>query len=157
VKIFLDTEFIEKPCSIELISIGMVSEDNRKLYLESSDVDLSDVDPWLAENVLPHLEGRGIPRTEIRNKVLEFVGDDLSPEFICYFAAYDWVVFCWLFGRMVDLPRHFPMFCRDFKQTMETHGIKRHELPAKPKNCHNALADAEWLKRAYEMSLGVSS
>jgi hypothetical protein len=43
------------------------------------------------------------------------------------------------------------MFCRDLKQTMDTHGIQKHKLPKNPENCHNALADAEWLKSAYEV------
>jgi hypothetical protein len=82
-KYFLDTEFIEKPCTIELISIGIVSEDGRELYLESSDVDLTDVDPWLKENVIPHLKDIGMPRTEIRKKILEFIGEDfVSPNFV---------------------------------------------------------------------------
>lgn len=40
-------------------------------------------------------------------------------EFYGYYADYDWVVFCWLFGRMIDLPRGFPMYCRDLKQMLD--------------------------------------
>ena len=32
---FLDTEFIERPSTIELISIGLAAEDGRELYLEN--------------------------------------------------------------------------------------------------------------------------
>lgn len=39
--------------------------------------------------------------------------------FYAYFADYDWVVFCWLFGRMIDLPSNFPQYCNDLKQIME--------------------------------------
>ncbi len=152
-KYFFDTEFIEKPCTIDLISIGIVSEDGRELYLESSDVDLSNVDPWIEKNVLTHLNNQGIPKTEIRDKVLAFIGDDPKPELWAYYADYDWVVFCWLFGRMIDLPKHFPMFCRDLKQVIEEHDIPKSKLPPQPINAHNALADAIWLKDAYE-SLG---
>lgn len=147
-KYYFDTEFVERPCTIDLISIGIVREDGLTLYLESNEVDLANVDPWIRENVLHHLTGRGIPRVEIRDAILAFVDDDPQPEFWAYFASYDWVVFCWLFGRMVDLPSHFPMFCRDFKQTMADHGILRHELPKQPEDCHNALADAKWLRSA---------
>ena len=41
------------------------------------------------------------------------------PEFYAYFADYDWVVFCWLFGKMIDLPKGFPMYCRDLKQMLD--------------------------------------
>lgn len=43
-----------------------------------------------------------------------------SPEFYGYYADYDWVVFCWLFGRMIDLPNGFPMYCVDLKQELES-------------------------------------
>lgn len=40
-------------------------------------------------------------------------------EFYAYFAGYDWVVFCWNFGKMIDLPDGFPMYCRDLKQMLD--------------------------------------
>lgn len=42
-----------------------------------------------------------------------------KPEFYAYYADYDWVVFCWLFGKMIDLPKSFPMYCNDLKQTLD--------------------------------------
>jgi hypothetical protein len=42
-----------------------------------------------------------------------------KPEFYAYFADYDWVVFCWLFGKMMDLPKGFPMYCKDLKQMLD--------------------------------------
>jgi hypothetical protein len=148
-RFFLDCEFIEKPCSIELISIGLVSEDNRELYLESSDVDLSNVDPWLRDNVLPHLTGRGIPRTAIREAVESFIGSG-DPEFWAYCASYDWVVFCWLFGRMVDLPKHYPHHIKDFRQLMDDYRIRYKSLPKKQGKEHHALADARWLRDCWQ-------
>lgn len=44
--------------------------------------------------------------------------EKLKPEFYGYYADYDWVVFCWLFGRMMDLPKGFPMYCIDLKQML---------------------------------------
>lgn len=40
-------------------------------------------------------------------------------EFYGYFADYDWVAFCWLFGRVMDLPKGFPMYCIDLKQKLD--------------------------------------
>jgi hypothetical protein len=40
-------------------------------------------------------------------------------EFYAYYADYDWVVFCSLFGTMMDLPKGFPMYCRDLKQMLD--------------------------------------
>lgn len=42
-----------------------------------------------------------------------------EPEFYAYYADYDWVVFCSLFGRMIDLPKGFPMYCKDLKQMLD--------------------------------------
>lgn len=68
-------------------------------------------------------------------------------EFYGYFADYDWTVFCWLFGLMIDLPKGFPYYCMDLKQMMQERGLssewKRKFCPD-PENEHNALADAKW-------------
>lgn len=60
-KIFYDTEFLEDGHTIELISIGMVAEDGRELYLVNQGiVDGSLYDrirshEWLMQNVIPGL------------------------------------------------------------------------------------------------------
>lgn len=73
-------------------------------------------------------------------------------EFYAYFADYDWVAFCWLFGRMIDLPKGFPMFAFDIQQQIEEYKIDKElllkEVPQI--NSHNALADARWNKKLYE-------
>ena len=88
-----------------------------------------------------------------------------KPEFYGYYSDYDWVVFCWLFGTMMELPKGFPMYCRDLKQTMDekapdgkyipknsTSGfpIKEHQKYPKQINEHNALADAKWTYKLYK-------
>jgi len=125
----MDTEFRENGHVIELISIALVAEDGRKLYCVSNEFDESLCDEWLQKNVLAHLPSKSswISREEIRDKVLGFV--DAKPTFWAYFADYDWVVFCQLFGRMIDLPRHFPMFCMDLKQWMTQLGVSKKQLP----------------------------
>lgn len=50
---------------------------------------------------------------------LDFTKHEATPEFYAYFADYDWVVFCWLFGKMMDLPNGFPMYCKDLKQILD--------------------------------------
>ena len=42
-----------------------------------------------------------------------------EPKFYAYYADYDWVVFCWLFGKMINLPKGFPMYCIDLKQIFD--------------------------------------
>lgn len=70
-----------------------------------------------------------------------------APEFYAYFADYDWVLFCSLFGRMIDLPKGFPMYCRDLKQMMDEGNLTKEwkqRVCPDPINEHNALVDAKW-------------
>ena len=36
-----------------------------------------------------------------------------------YYSAYDHVALCWLFGKMIDLPKGFPMYTRDLKHILD--------------------------------------
>lgn len=90
----------------------------------------------------------------------EFTGTSRSRgeiHFYAYYADYDWVVFCWLFGRMIDLPKGFPMYCRDLKQladeTWERTG--KNTRYKKNENAHNALVDAKWNKELHEFIKGL--
>lgn len=148
-KIFFDTEFIEDGKTIELISIGMVKENGEELYLESNEVDWSKASQWVLDNVKPHLIGnfRSVSKDIIADEIKLFVGD--KPEFWAYFADYDWVVLCQLYGRMIDLPKGWPMFCLDLKQEMQLDGLERDEIPIENTQNHNALADAKWCRDVY--------
>jgi hypothetical protein len=86
----------------------------------------------------------GKSKKQIANDVKIFCH---NPEFYGYYADYDWVVFCWLFGRMLDLPKGFPMYCKDLKQMMDEKKLGKGwtiENCPKSLNEHNALADAKW-------------
>lgn len=102
-----------------------------------------------------------------------------NPQFYAYYADYDWVVFCWLFGRMNNLPKGFPMYCIDLKQALDARAekfsrsdfftafdfkndglpeltleekiehLKKHVNYPSQINEHNALADARWNKELY--------
>lgn len=147
-KIWFDTEFIENGKTIDLMSIGMVREDGETLYFESVQCDLSKASPWVEENVIPYLVGYPAERRRevIAARIVEFVGD--SPEFWAYYADYDWVVLCQLYGTMMDLPEGWPMYCRDFKQYLDDRGNPRIEKQTEGQ--HNALSDALWLKSAHQ-------
>lgn len=237
---FIDTEFLEgkqdkrflgfkygetKP-TIDLISIALVSEDNREYYAISKDFNLyeawnrydikrvmnsgdmrnhvgdySDIKVyWIRDNVLKPIWNEfskryvvdmimmdswdepftysnlkylinkyGKTNEQIAKEVKRFVGTQningewfkgcesytgfhqtAQPEFYGYYADYDWVAFCWLFGNMIDLPKGFPMYCIDLKQELDKWDLKNKikQLP-KQINEHNALADARWNKELY--------
>jgi hypothetical protein len=145
-RFWFDTEFIEDGRTIDLLSIGIVSEDGRELYLENSEADLSRGSDWVQHNVIVNLDwaGHGTTRLDIRDKVLKFIGTD-KPEIWAYYADYDWVVLCQLFGTMMDLPKGWPMYCRDLKQLAGDT-----PLPEQGKGEHHALADAKWTRDAWQ-------
>ncbi len=88
--------------------------------------------------------------TNIRQGVREFCDSEAhgKPEFWGYYADYDWVVLCQLFGTMMDLPKGWPMYCRDIKQLCDDKGNP--DLPPFGKGEHHALADARWNKSAWD-------
>lgn len=150
-KIWFDTEFIEDGKTIEPISIGMVREDGAEYYAEF-EFDETGANDWVKANVFPHLDGIKRPRAHIAGDILDFVspGGDRhgeKPEFWAYYADYDWVLLCQLYGRMIDLPDGWPMYCRDLKQLTDSMGNPK--LPEQTTTEHHALADARWTRDAH--------
>lgn len=149
-RIFFDFEFIEDgPAFVmEPISIGMVREDGEEYYAEFQGVQWNRANQWVNINVKPFLTGPIKRKHIIAREIREFVGE--TPEFWAYFADYDWVILCQLFGRMVDLPSGWPFLCLDLKQLMWHADIQKEQLNiADNENPHNALADARWNKDAF--------
>jgi hypothetical protein len=147
VKYWIDTEFIAKPYTIDLISIGIVAENGREFYAESSEVDWSKANLWTLQNVRPQLSGDGMKREQIGNQLRLFTDGDEHPVFWGYFPAYDWVGFNLLFGGMDDLPFHYPQLCLDIKQWAIELGNP--ELPRQESTPHHALHDARWTRDAW--------
>ena len=163
IKYFFDTEFIENGRTIDLISIGIVCEDGREFYCYNLDCDHTQADDWVKENVLKYLPEKNLKNIAMSSdnifskysehkrislEILKFCSIEYGkPEFWAYYADYDWVALCQLFGRMIDLPTHFPMYCNDLKQ--EVNRLGNPKLPEQKENEHNALEDARWVKNSY--------
>ena len=146
----MDTEFMESGPhkSIDLISIGIVDEGGKEFYRISSEYDPKLANAWVIVNVLPLIgTDQKFPLKSIAADIQKFVTDP-KPEFWGYYADYDWVVFCQIFGTMLDLPSGWPMYCKDVKQYASYLGNP--QLPSQDSKEHNALADARWTKKAYE-------
>lgn len=95
-----------------------------------------------------------------------------NPDFVAYYADYDWVLLCSIFGTMMQLPKGFPMYCIDLKQMLdakarsygrisaENYNKEIHEKALNyikgkvdyPKNTdeHIAIADARWNFELYK-------
>ena len=94
----------------------------------------------------------------------------LNPQFYGYYSAYDHVALCWLFGKMIDLPKGFPMYTIDLKQMLDekvenysdhfSNGnesfetkliwIKNKDNYPKQTNEHNALNNAKFNFNLYK-------
>lgn len=152
-KYWYDTEFYEDGERIHLISIGIVAEDGRELYLENADFDWGTVpqEHWIWENVYPHLVHERTPKNEISNKVRRFItmdGMSYDNHLWGYFSSYDHVVLAQLFGRMVDMPDGIPWYTNDVKQLAISMGVTT--LPIQDEVHHHALSDARWTKKGYD-------
>lgn len=163
-KFFLDTEFIERGHSspIQLVSIGIVSALGKEFYAVSAEFDPATANDWVKQNVLPHLgDGPRLTHPDLAIQLRNFIDGnglqnsdgtaskfDSGPEFWGYYADYDWVVFAQIFGTMMDLPKGWPMYCRDLKQWCDELGNPK--LPPQDSIEHNALHDAHWNRKVYD-------
>lgn len=173
---YLDTEFIDDGVTetLQLISIGIICDDGRELYLVNSEFDESRCDDWLKENVLKQLPlctcpgggaldhlGHNAPdckwrtRNQIRDAIIAFVpdpGNEVKPEFWAFFASYDWVLFAQLFGKMINLPKHFPWLVNDLKTWAKHLGYTGKFKELLPNTGHHdALADARWNRDVHKI------
>ena len=148
---FLDTEFEEDGKDIMPISLAILTEDGRELYIEFDfDWGRARSSDFVNEHVLPYIGKQPpISRDNAQKAILDFIGADPSPVFWAYYADYDWVLLCQLFGRMVELPKHFPKYCMDLQQWWIQVGQPKDAKPEKPREEHNALADAYWNRAFY--------
>lgn len=117
--------------------------------------------PWLMENVVPNLpQGHGDwknhmpknwlidlidhrvkPKAVIADEVRRFIlGYPGEPELWAWYAAYDHVALCQLWGTMMDLPEGIPMYTNDLKQ--EAARLGDPAMPPQASREHNALNDA---------------
>lgn len=182
---------------IDMISAGIYCEDGRTYHALSNEYRWKDASLWVQEKVITPIYIQGVhgdarnrwgaknfhkyygkPNEKIAREIREFFGcwRDIhfwrAPEGIevyGYYADYDWVLLCSLFGRMIDLPKGFPMYCRDIKQMVDEAYIHQEEKyphqsrleswlksikshPEYPINTqeHNAVADAKWNKDLYD-------
>lgn len=154
--LFFDTEFYENGKTIELISIGIVSADGREYYAETEEApSLAVASEWLQENVYPSLSLDDLKsRKQIADEILTFVGP--APKFWAYYCSYDWVVLAQLYGRMIDLPAGWPMYCNDLRQELSRLGTNRVPMPFQLEGKHNALFDARWNRDLYNAMRSIS-
>ena len=158
-RIFFDTEFTGLRQDTTLMSIGLVSDCGATFYAEANDYNLLQVTPWIEENVIsqfgkasPYKTGRHTQLCASTGKIAlelhHWLGQFDKVEMWADVLAYDWVLFCQLFGGAMELPPNVHYIPHDLATLLWAKGIDpdidREEfagfLNKAPK--HNALHDA---------------
>lgn len=176
-KIFYDTEFYEDGKTIDLISIGMVSQSGREFYAVSNEFDTRRVaaNNWLMDNVMSSIEHEkfvvtdfqgakvvrdihvtdpaAMSREAIKYGIWDFIGAEKDAELWAWYSAYDHVCLAQLFGKMIDLPRAVPMYTNDLKTLVNLAGNPT--MPRQPSGLHNALDDARMNLVRYNFLEGI--
>jgi hypothetical protein len=184
-KIFFDTEFTGLHQHTTLISIGCIAHDGRTFYAEFSDYDRDQVDDWLRDNVIAHLWHPDSPtlnpRFDPESPHLSYCGErpviaELLAQWLGLFdriemwsdcLAYDWVLFCELFGGALNIPKNVFYIPFDICTLFQVRGfdpdISREEFvsdtvysraAAEQGHKHHALHDARIIKMCYERLVG---
>jgi hypothetical protein len=171
-KVFLDTEFTGLHKNTTLISIGLVSGE-KTFYAEFTDYDEKQVGSWLKENVIDKLElnenEHGLKADSCEGDSWLFKGKSkhiaiLLKKWLEKFEAveiwsdclaYDWVLFCELFGGAMNIPKnvfYIPFdICTLFLMKGIDPDISRESFvkPIGEVNKHNALYDALIIESCY--------
>jgi len=179
IKVYLDTEFTGLHQDTTLISLGLVAETGETFYAEFTDYDVTQVelDPWLKENVIKHLEYTGAARNKIMGGVndLRCVGnsayilncledwlvDVLNIQNEDKFEvwsdclAYDWVLFCQLWGGALNLPKYISYIPQDICTLARVKGLdpdfnRKEYSELTDVHNHNAFDDALMIKACYD-------
>lgn len=167
-----DWEFKENGITIEPISMGMVADDGRELYMIYRPAvrdfrtrehfgNMDQTDLWLRDNVFNYIPESDVQefgydkKEQMAVRVYGFICDGLSygeqVELWGYFAAYDHVCLSQLFGRMIDLPAPMPMFTNEL-MTLGKRANGYKAKPPRPKALpeHHSLMDAKYQKLVFD-------
>ena len=119
--LFLDTEFTGLEKNAQLISIALYYSDDCYLYAEFNDVDYTKVSDWIKEQVVVHLEfiehknitlldNRKVKLkgsiAEIKQGLQKWTAQFDEIEIWADVLAYDWVLFCDIFGGALHIPKN---------------------------------------------------
>lgn len=172
--IFYDAEFTGLHQNSSLISIGLITEQGQQFYAEFSDYNRSQLDGWLQANVLPYCRWLSMssPPSEViierqpahwccfgsRQEVSKLLAEWLAQfEAVQIWAdchAYDWVLFCELFGGSQHLPQQVSYMALDITTLFAAAGLSpqtdRQQYAQMRIKQHNALQDAQLAMACYQ-------
>jgi DNA polymerase III epsilon subunit-like protein len=161
--IFWDTEFSSlNPYKGELLSMGFIKNTGEELYFE---LDFKgEADPWVKENIIPHLILPKITGEDALKKIDAFLGNS-KPYLVAYVNQFDTIYFFKLL-KVKDSTKVFPFHWIpvDFASMLFALGVDPEQFSTSPERnklalelgidprtykSHNALDDARLLKDVY--------
>lgn len=186
-RIYFDTEFTGLQQYTSLISIGLISETGKTFYAELTDYKKPLVDHWIQNRVVDNLRLNDFPDNSSNASPqtgYEVKGDakyvaDLLADWLVLFSdkgkddsvemwsdclAYDWMLFCQLWGHAFYIPKVVYYIPFDLSTALKLRGedpdVNREQFAfgtvtgEMVKQKHNALWDAKVIKACIE-KLGI--
>lgn len=167
--LYWDLEFTGLHQNTTLISIGIVSDCGKTFYCELTDYDKDQCDDWIKENVIANLYLKQI-NNDASSENYRLVGNssDLKGALIAWLSqfeevemwsdclAYDWVLFCEIFGGAFSIPKNVYYIPLDLATAFKIKGIdpdiNREEYSGLKDGAikHNALWDALVIQACYD-------
>lgn len=174
--IFYDAEFTGLHQRTSPIAMGFSGVSGEEFYAEFSDYDAGQCDAWLRENVLAHTRwlraGEAGPlhlregrltlclggRAHVAGCLGEWLGRFAAVEIWADCLAWDWVLFCELFGGALRIPPQVSYLPRDLATLFHCKGLDADTpraafagFPAEEaaRHRHNALWDARLAKACH--------
>jgi hypothetical protein len=132
----MDTEFSGLQQNAELLALALIAPGDRWFYAVFTEVELTKLSAWHQENVVPHLYlseqqlaslrsgGEYVigSREEIVDALRRWLAQFEAIEMWADVPAYDWVLFCELFGGAFGLPKQVHYVVRDLATLLEAKG-----------------------------------
>jgi hypothetical protein len=171
-RIFYDSEFTGLHQYTTLISLALLCESGLGFYAEFNDFAQDQCDDWIKTNVLQHTQYIGKHQEAFIQSDGQLTQCFGNREWICQHLqvwlaqfhsieiwadclAYDWVLFCQLFGGALHLPGNIFFMPFDLVDLLKIKNIdpnvSRSEFAGLPNlSPHHALSDANLLKACFQ-------
>lgn len=175
--LYYDSEFTGLHQHSTFISLAFIDDEGRAFYAEFTDYRQEQCDAWIQEHVLQHTrwlsQNEIKPQYYVEGQLTSCLGDSkvirdalinwLSPyakiEVWADCLAWDWVLFCQLFGGAFHIPSSIFYLPFDLVTLFKAKGLDpnqdRETFAQLPPNAtalgqrHNALRDAQVLRACY--------
>lgn len=169
--LYFDTEFTGLHKNTTLISLGVVSDNDKTFYAEFLDYDKSQVDRWLEQNVISYLNGLSDKnktvtvgshtevygdKAYVRKELTKWISQFHKVHLWSDTHHYDVVLFQDIFGGAFSIPENIYYIPFDIATYMKVLGVDpdvtREDFIDRPIDGvkHHALYDAKVIRACYE-------